>query len=380
MNKARRRSHGEGAVYRRASDGRWVGSLNLGYVDGRRRRKQVYGHTEREVITKLNLLHRAAEQGQDLSQTSPTLSQWLDQWLEIKSSDGTRASTLRSYRGLIENHVRPTLGRKRLDKLTPADVRNFITAKSQSHLSPATVAHLLRLLRNTLGEAERLDLVSRNVAKAVKMPRVPTREVHALDVDQARTLLTVLDGHRLHALFATTLVLGLRRGEVLGLSWSDIDPDHSAIRVRHSLQRLDGSLRLVETKTRASTATLAAPPSLMAILARHRVEQQRERLALGAAWPELDLVFTSTTGTALEPRNVTREWDRLRTQAGLPHLRLHDLRHSCATILTALGVHPRVVMEMLRHSQIGMTMNTYAHVTPLLQRDAADALEAALFG
>jgi integrase len=110
------------------------------------------------------------------------------------------------------------------------------------------VAHLLRLLRNTLGEAERLPLVSRNVAKAVKMPRVPTREVHALDVDQARTLLTVLNGNRLHALFATTLVLGLRRGEVLGLSWSDIDTTHNTIRVRQSVPRLDGSLRLVETR------------------------------------------------------------------------------------------------------------------------------------
>jgi integrase len=204
--------------------------------------------------------------------------------------------------------------------------------------------------------------------------------VHALDVDQARTLLTVLDGHRLHALFATTLLLGLRRGEVLALSWSDIDTDHNTIRIRQSLQRLDGSLRLVETKTRASTATLAAPPSLMAILARHRAQQQAERLALGAAWPGLDLVFTSTTGTALEPRNVTREWDRLRDRADLPDLRLHDLRHSCATILTALGVHPRVVMEMLRHSQISMTMDTYAHVAPLLQREAADTLESALFG
>jgi integrase len=105
-----------------------------------------------------------------------------------------------------------------------------------------------------------------------------------------------------------------------------------------------------------------------------------ERLALGEAWPGLDLVFTSTLGTPLEPRNVSREWDSVRQKAGLPHLRFHDLRHSCATILTALGVHPRVIMEMLRHSQIGVTMNTYAHVTPILQREASDALEKALFG
>jgi integrase len=130
----------------------------------------------------------------------------------------------------------------------------------------------------------------------------------------------------------------------------------------------------------SSTATLAAPHGLMAILARHRVQQQTERLALVAPGPDSTWCSPPPPGTALEPRNVTREWDRLRDQAGLPHLRLHDLQHSCATILTALGVYPHVVMEMLRHSQISVTMNTYAHVAPLLQRDTADALETALFG
>ncbi|MEJ7744187.1 MAG: tyrosine-type recombinase/integrase [Nocardioidaceae bacterium] len=116
------------------------------------------------------------------------------------------------------------------------------------------------------------------------------------------------------------------------------------------------------------------------MLSKRKVQQQTERLAMGSDWPGLDLVFTSTVGTPMEPRNVSRQWDSVRQQADLPHLRLHDLRHSCATMLTALGVHPRVIMEMLRHSQIGITMNTYSHVTPILQREAADALEAALFG
>ncbi|MBA3409671.1 MAG: tyrosine-type recombinase/integrase [Geodermatophilaceae bacterium] len=116
------------------------------------------------------------------------------------------------------------------------------------------------------------------------------------------------------------------------------------------------------------------------MLAKHRVKQQVERLALGADWPGLDLVFTSTVGSPLEPRNVTRAWDTVRREADLPNLRFHDLRHSCATILTALGVHPRVIMEMLRYSQISVTMDTYAHVSSALQREAADALESALFG
>ena len=378
--KGRRRSHGEGSIYKRESDGRWVGSLHLGYVAGKRVRKTVYGKTEREVLQKLGELRRAAEMGQDLRQPTLTVSAWLEQWLRIKEAEGVRPSTMRFYRQLSSGHLEPALGSTRLDRLTPADVRAFLNKKSESHLSPATVAHLLRLLRNTLGEAERLDLIPRNVAKAVRMPRVEPYVAQALTVADARRLLAAMRGHRLEALFTTALVMGLRKGELLGLSWSDLDFDNNQMHVHRALQRVDGRLRLVPTKSRASSRALAVPAGLMRVLAAHRAAQHEERLRLGTNWPGTDLVFTSTTGSPLEPRNVSREWDKIRRPAGLPTLRLHDLRHSCASILTALGVHPRVVMEMLRHSEVGVTMNVYAHVSTTLQQDAADALDRALFG
>jgi len=306
------------------SDGKWVGALDLGFGGGKRRRKTVYGKTEKEVLAALRDVRTSADAGRDLSLATLTMTEWLEQWQRIKKAEGLRASTLRFYAQLIDAHIRPELGRKRLDKLTPSDVRNLISAKSDSHLSPATVGHILRLLRNSLGEAERLDMVTRNVAKSVRMPRVPEHQVEALDVQQARRLLAVIEGHRLSALFSTALVLGLRRGEVLGLSWPDLDFKAGSVSVRHSLQRLDGSLQLVPPKTRASVGRLAAPPGLMKMLAKHRVQQQVERLALGSDWPGLDLVFTSTVGTPLEPRNVSREWDAVRREADLPNLRFHD--------------------------------------------------------
>jgi integrase len=380
MTKARRRSHGEGAVYQRASDGLWVGSLNLGYAEGRRLRRTVYGKSEKEAITALAKLRRAAEGGQDLSKRSPTLAQWLDNWLRIKESEGTRPSTLRSYRWLIGSHILPTLGTKPLDRLTPLDVRALISAKSDSTLSPTTVGHILRLLRNCLGEAERMDLVSRNVAKAVKMPKASPYEVVAMSVPQARSLLAAAQSHPLHALFATLMGLGLRRGEALGLQWSDIDLAAQVVRIQHSLQRLDGSLQLVNTKTRASTATIPIPPGLIKILRQHRAQQTTDRLALGPRWPDTDYVFTSTIGTPLEPRNVSRAWSTVRAAAGLPTVRLHDLRHAYATLLTALGVQPRVIMQMLRHAQISTTMEVYAHVPMDSQTEAAAALDHVLFG
>lgn len=185
---------------------------------------------------------------------------------------------------------------------------------------------------------------------------------------------------RVRRVIAVALITGLRRGEALGLSWDDVDFGAGTLHVRHSLQRVDGALLLTETKSKASTGYVPAPPSLLKILGRHKAQQQAERLALGERWPDTGLVFTSTTGTACEPRNVSRDWERLRAQAGLPQMRLHDLRHATATILTALGIHPRVIMEMMRHSQIAVTMNVYSHVMPSLSRQASDALETALFG
>lgn len=375
-----RRAHGEGSVFRRSADGRWTGSLDLGYVGGKRVRKVVYGRTQREALDKLADLRRQAEQGRDLSQPNLTLEQWLDRWMLIKKAEGTRPSTLRSYRWLIKGHINPELGKVRLDKLTPTQVRDLITSKSSSTLAPASVGHIVRLLRNSLGEAERLDLVTRNVAKAVRMPSIPKYAARGLTVEESRALLTAVKGHRHEAVFATLLVAGLRRGEVLGLRWEDVDLAGGVIYVRHSLQRIDGSLQIVEPKTRASRAPIPIPAGLVAILKQHRARQRKERLAMGERWPGLDAVFTSTTGTWIEPRNLTREWNAVRVSAGLEGLRLHDLRHTTASLLADLKVHPRVAMEMLRHADIATTMNTYTHVSTAVQRDAATAMQQAIFG
>lgn len=374
-----RRPSGVGSVYKRQSDGRWVGVLNLGYADGRRTRKVVYGATQREVVQKLDSLRRDVDNGRDLTQAETTVQRFLtDVWLPMKEVDGTRASTLRSYRWLVHTHVVPSLGRKSLGDLTTRDVQIWMNEKRASDLSLATCNHALRLLRNALGDAEDLGLIGRNVARSVKLAKVPQRTVPALDVDSARSLMLALEGHRMQALITTILVLGLRRGEALGLRWADVDFDAGVVHVRQTLQRLDGELRVEATKTGSSSAPLAAPPSLLRLLEAHRRGQLKDQLAFGQG-DTSDLVFRSTTGTPLEPRNASREWEKIRAAAGLPDVRLHDLRHSCATILTAQGVHPRVVMEMLRHSQIGVTMNVYSHVSPLLQREAAEVLERALF-
>ena len=191
--------------------------------------------------------------------------------------------------------------------------------------------------------------------------------------------LDVIDGERLEALYVLALTTGLRRGELLALRWDDIDFTSRQLRVRSALQRVDGKLRSVEPKTSSSRRTVVLPKLAVRHLGEHEKRQREERLVLGDAWREHGLVFASSVGTPIEPRNVNRRWDELRARAGLDWLRLHDLRHGCATFLLAQGVPARTIMEVLGHGEIGVTMNTYAHVLPQLRQEAADAIDN-LFG
>ncbi|WP_083731264.1 MULTISPECIES: site-specific integrase [Protofrankia] len=378
--RGRRRSHGDGALFQRASDGLWVGRVDLGWIDGKRVRKTVYGKTEKECRSKLKEVQKAAELGVNVTAERRTVTVWLGEWMEIKRGDGTRPATLRTYRWLINTHIVPTIGRIQLDKLTPLDVRRLVAAAKAAGLSPVSVRHVHSLIRNALAEAERLDLVPRNVAKAVRAPSVPHKDVRALRPEEARRLIEVLRGDRLEALFACALMLGLRRGEILGLRWTDVDLDGAVLHVRQSLQRVDGSLTFVPAKTVRSHRKLPIPARLVELLRQHRVLQAGERFERGDGWTETGLVFTSSIGTPLEPRNVNRRFDQLREKAGLPWLRLHDLRHAFASMLFSEGVPARTVMELLGHSTIQLTMNTYTHVMPETQRDAVGRLDHLLTG
>ena len=217
-----RRSQGEGAVFQR-KDGKWRGALDLGWIDGKRVRRWVYGATEREVLVKLAELRDAQRRGQNLSARRYTFGQWLDEWFAAKQSQGTRATTLRGYEWLIRQHIRPALGGIRLDKLMPTDVRHLVERKAESGLSAQSVRLMHALIRNVLADAEREELVHRNVAKLVRPPKARREEVRVLTVEDARRLVHVIRGDRFEALWVCALTLGLRKGELLGLCWSDID-------------------------------------------------------------------------------------------------------------------------------------------------------------
>ncbi len=374
-----RRGNGEGTVYRRA-DGRWEGAAYVLLPNGARARRRTYGRTRAEAADKLLVLQRASQQGIPASASSQTVGAYLAVWVEQVAGNKVRPATLRSYRMYVERHLVPGLGRKRLSRLSPADIRGFMAERRAAGLSPATVKQLHAILRSALAHAVREDLLPRNVARLVIAPAAGRHDVAPLSISEAQVLLKAAEGDRLKALWTVALAAGLRRGEAIGLRWCDLDLDVGVLRVRQTLQRVPGGLVVVPPKTERSRRSIALPGVASRALVEHRERMVVEAISRGEELDQSGWVFTTKKGTPLEPRNVNRSFVALLDNAGLRRIRLHDLRHTCATLLLVQGVAPRVVMDTLGHSAIAVTMNTYSHVMPVMQREAASRMDDVLGG
>ncbi|HEV2066460.1 MAG TPA: site-specific integrase [Thermomicrobiales bacterium] len=368
-----RRGHHEGTI-RQRPDGTWEVRLSL--AGGRR--KSLYAKTRREVQDKLRATQRDLDVGVDVGARQQTVGQFLTRWLEDTARPTIRPSTYASYAGHVHHHLIPALGHYPLAKLTPQHVQKLLNDKQQAGLSPRTVAYMRAVLRRALGYAVKWSLVSRNVATLVDPPRAVQKPVQPLSAAQVRILLDATKDDRLGPLIHVAIATGLRQGELFGLRWRDTDLDTGTLHVRYAMQRIDGVPTFVEPKTALSRRTIPLPPSAVAALRTQRLRQIEDRLLAGSRWQDWDLVFASGIGTPLDSRNVTTRFQRLLSKVGLPRQRFHDLRHCAASLLLAGGVPPRTIMGLLGHSQISLTMNTYAHLSPALERDAADRMETFL--
>ena len=367
---AGRRASGEGSIYRRRN-GTWSAIATL--PDGRR--KHIYGKTRDQVRGKLAEILHALQNGSFTDARGKTLGDFLDQWLADVVKPRVRAWTFTGYEVHVRRHIKPVLERVPLEKLSPQHVQHLLNRKLEEGLKPKSVRYLRGTLRTALNEAVRWGLVSRNAAALVDGPRVERFDIQPFTPAEARVFLDSIAGERLEALYSVALTMGLRQGEALGLRWQDVDVELGYLRISKQLQRVHGAPQLVEPKTARSRRTLAMPPMITKGLEQHRVRQRQERSNAGNRWAETDLVFASTEGKPLDGTAISKGFHRLLERAGLQQRRFHDLRHSCATLLLVQGVSPRVVMDLLGHSQIGLTMNTYSHVIPDLRRDAADRMQ-----
>lgn len=373
-----KRGNNEGNIRLRV-DGRWEARVSM--PDGRR--KSLFGKTRAEVQRKLTVTVKDVQEGTPVPIGRITLAQFMSHWLTETVRPRLRPTTYRSYEQMTRNHIVPALGKVLLTDLTPVRIQAFLNAKlAEGRLSARSVQYLHALLRQALGHAYRLNYIARNplTEKRVPAPRAPRHEVPALSPDDARAVLAAFRGDRLETLVTVALALGVRQGEALGLTWNDVNLEAGTLSVRRQLQRIAGAWQLVEPKSKESRRQIDLPCGAREALRAHRVRQLEERLVAGPRWQgnSFDLVFTTTIGTPLDGVRVTHRFQEKLNRAGLTRLRFHDLRHGAASLLLAQGVHPRVVMAVLGHSQISLTMNTYSHLIPQLTRDAADRMNAVL--
>ena len=377
---AKRRGANEGSIYQR-KDGLWTAAVNLGYAGGgKRQRRTLYGRTRHAVARKLTDALKARQDGLPLPREREVVGPFLCQWLEsVKPS--LRPRTWARYESLIRIHALPEIGRLPLGKLGPAHLQRLYASRLEAGQSPASVRQLHAVLHRSLRQAFRWGLVGRNVADLVTPPRVERHRVQALSPEQSRALLEAARGDRLEALYVVALSTGMRLGELLALGWADIDLDAGALQVRGTLQRTRGSTVIVEPKTARSRRRIELTGLATEALRRHRVAQAEERLRLGPAWQNLDLVFANEVGSYLSETILRRKsfWPLLE-RAGLARIRFHDLRHTAATLLLGRGVHPKIVSEALGHSTVAITLDLYSHVTPTMQRESASAMDAVLRG
>ncbi|MCW2586544.1 MAG: Integrase [Frankiales bacterium] len=378
----KRSSNGESTIYE-DKNGRWHGEVWMGLKEGGAPdRRHVSGKTRAVVAAKVRELQNKRDAGQTAqSGRVPTVGEWLDYWLTHIAARRLRPRTLESYQTTVRLHIRPGIGHYRLDRLQPEHLEKFYVAIENKGLSASTALRAHRIVSRALKVAMQRGRVSRNVATLVDAPAAkrPVTPL-PLDVEECRRVLAAARESRNAARWTVALALGLRQSEALGLMWTDIDFTRGTLAVRRGLHRVTGQgLTYEEPKTERSRRVIVVPKKLLAELRAHKKAQDREREESADYWTEHGLVFPNELGGPMDDRNDYRAWVRLLRTAKVRRIRLHDGRHTAATLLLAEGIHPRVVMELLGHSTMRTTTDTYSHVMPALAQQAADTLDAALW-
>lgn len=408
-----RNKHGEGSIYQRAGDGRWIGAI---MVDGKR--KTISAKTRPEASRKLTRLKADLDRGLPMIAGGKTVTKFLDEWLDQVVKPTKRPRTYDNYKYVVDLHLKPVIGKHRIEKLSQQQVQAMLNAKPASELAAGSVANIRRVLRAALNQAMRWDLVARNVATLTTLPKDEGFEGYALNADEVTDLLAAADGERLEALYWLAISLGLRQGEIFGLRWTDIDLEKGTLSVRKQLQyrrvmdvtaadiealpeigrrrsqeaREEWKIRakssessaskeplvplLVDPKTHKSRRTISIPSRVVDALKRHRDRQDGHQLEAGGRWQDWGLVFVTSIGTPLNQSNFRKSWLEIRKQAGLPPaVRFHDLRHSALSLMADRGVPPHDLMAIAGHSQITTTMQLYVHSSAANRKAAADTLD-----
>ena len=381
-----RRGNGEGTITRR-KDGRWEARYTVHSAEGPKR-KVLYGKMRGAVAEKLNTALSDRSSGLTFDAVNLTVGKYLHHWLEdsVKSlvdDEKMAHSTFIRYEGIVNNHLKPALGHRKLKDLSRAEVRRLYKEKGKA-FSPRSVDYIHVTLQNALSQAVRDDLIPRNVSQRGASPQQPQSERgHGPLPHSGTSALAEARGERNEAIYIAAIHTGLRKGELLGLKWTDLDLDGGTLSVRRSLKVTDHGLGFGPTKNKASRRSVPLNKSAVAALKAHRMRQNEERLRLGELWVDQDLVFPNRVGKPINPSNLyNREYKPLLKRAGLEDERFtfHSLRHTFASALCNKRVYPKVIQSLLGHSSITQTMDTYSHLMGGMGSGAVDGLDEAFGG
>jgi integrase len=368
--------------------GGWAYRADLGPdpATGRRRQTSRQGfRTKRAAEAALDEVLASVRSGTVATRSSVTLREFLEDWLTTQRQR-LQPTTLAAYATTIRR-ICDGLGHVKLQALTPLQIEGFYAdladrgAQSGAPLSPKTIRNTHTVLRKALADAERLGLTGRNPASAARPPAPDRREYVTWSGEELREFFETIGDDRLRAAYVLIATTGMRRGEALGLWWRDVDLDARELAVVQTLTTIDYGMIFTTPKTPRSRRVIYLDEGTVGELRRHRRRQREEQLAAGPAWDgSHGLVFTDELGQPVHPDRFGRNFTRLVERLGLPKIRLHDLRHTYATLALKAGVHPKIVSERLGHATVGITLDLYSHVTPAIARDAADVVAKALFG
>jgi integrase len=366
---AKRRGNQEGSIYKRKG-GLWCVQVSLN-----NHRLTQYFKTRREAREWLTKILEQIQTGQSIESGRISLADFLGKWLD-SARPSLRHKTWAQYHQICRDHILPSLGEVRIRDLRPDQIQGLYNSKIECNVSTNTVRILHAVLHRSLEQAVRWGMIDRNPAKAVIRPKPCRKEIQTLNSHQARQFLIAAQGSRYEALYYLAITTGLRAGELLGLKWDDLDWIKGHLHVQRQVQRVPGSgLALLEPKSAAGRRVVVLGQAMITKMNEHARKQDRLRTFAVERWQEHGMIFTSQTGTCLDHRNVYREFKEILRRAGLPDIRFHDLRHTAATLMLQEGIHPKIVQERLGHAQIYITMDTYSHVLPTMQDEAAKKMD-----
>jgi integrase len=381
MGKTKGRANGDGDVFPRKNKAGKITSYRGAYVGLDGKRRYVSGKTKEEARRNLRRARGDAERGLVFDADNLQVGEYLDRWLSDSVRDTVKATTFERYEQIARLHLKPSLGRVKLKGLTPAHVRGLYREKLEAGSSARTVRYIHTTLHKALKQAVMDGLIPRNATEAVTPPQSSREEMCPLTPEQAKLLLQVAHeaGDRLAALYVLAIHTGLRQGELLGLKWDDVDLEDGSLQVRRTLAITKNGPVLTSPKTTGSRRSVKLTSKAIEALKRHLERQLGEIDRIGSLWSENGLIFASEKGEPINRHNLTRRsFKPLLKRAGLPQIRFHDLRHTCATLLLTRNVNVKIVSEMLGHSTIAITLDTYSHVLPNMRDQAAAAMEEAL--